>query len=78
MIKFAFKIKTRSGMVIDDLQMGARDQAEAERKVGRIYQRCEILHCSEAQHEPADEGFDLESVINLITHENERGSPGKA
>ena len=38
MIKFGFKIKTRGGMVVDNLQIGARDQAEAERKeIGRAH-----------------------------------------
>ena len=78
MIKFGFKIKTRGGMVVDNLQIAARDRAEAEHKVGQIYQRCEIIDCSEVRPALKDEGFDLESVINLITRESERGSPGKA
>ncbi|HEV7821174.1 MAG TPA: hypothetical protein VGO84_08330 [Burkholderiales bacterium] len=78
MIKFAFRIKTRGGMVVDDLQIAARDRAEAERRVGQIYQRCEIIDVVEARQPVKDEGFDLESAINLITQESERGNPGKA
>jgi hypothetical protein len=77
-IKFAFRIKTRGGMVVDDLQIAARDRAEAERRVGQIYQRCEIIDVVEARQPVKDEGFDLESAINLITQESERGNPGKA
>jgi hypothetical protein len=47
MIKFRFRIKTRGGMMVDNLQVAARDRAEAERKVGQIYQRCEIIECVE-------------------------------
>jgi hypothetical protein len=77
-IKFGFKIKTRGGMVVDDLQIAACDRAEAERKVGQIYHRCEIIDCIEVCQPVKDEGFDLESAINLITQENERANPGKA
>jgi len=68
-IKFGFKIKTRSGTVVDNLMFAARDRADAERKVEQIYQRCEILECRELQQTVREEGFDLESAINLINRE---------
>lgn len=77
MIKFGLKIKTRGGMVVDNLQVAARDRAEAERKVGQIYQRCEIIDCVEVRASVKEEGFDLESAINLIGKEGEREPPGK-
>jgi hypothetical protein len=73
-IKFGFKIKTRSGTVVDNLIFAARDRAEAERKVTQIYQRCEILECRELQQTIREEGFDLESAINLINKEPGPGS----
>jgi hypothetical protein len=73
-IKFGFKIKTRSGTVVDNLIFAARDRAEAERKVTQIYQRCEILECRELQQTIKEEGFDLESAINLINKEPGPGS----
>ncbi len=75
MIKFGFKIKTRGGMVVDNLQVSARDRAEAEQKIGQIYQRCEILDCLEVRQVVKEEGFDLESAINLIGKEGEREPP---
>ena len=75
MIKYAVKLKTRSGMVIDDLQISAGDRAEAERKVSRIYQRCEIIDCTEQRPTFKNEDFDLESVINLIGNEGVRERP---
>ena len=77
MIKFGFKIKTRGGMVVDNLQIAARDRAEAERKVAQIYQRCEIIDCLELRPLLKEEGFDLESAINLIDQEGEREPPAK-
>ncbi len=77
MIKYGFKIKTRGGMVVDNLQVSARDRAEAEQKLNQIYHRCEILECNELRQTIKEEGFDLESAINLIGREDEpppRGS----
>jgi hypothetical protein len=76
-IKFGFKIKTRSGTVVDNLMFAARDRVEAERKVTQIYHQCEILDCRELPQTIKEEGFDLESAINLINKESGPGSPAK-
>ena len=78
MIKFGFKIKTRSGTVVDNLMFAARDRLDAERKVTQIYQHCEILECRELQQTIKEEAFDLESAINLINKESGPGSPAKS
>ncbi len=77
MIKFGFKIKTRSGTVVDNLMFAARDRADAERKIRQIYHSCEILDCRELQQTIREESFDLESAINLINKESVPGSPEK-
>ncbi len=71
MIKFGFKIKTSSGMVVDNLLVSARDRTEAEHKINQIYHRCEIIECLELRQSVKEEGFDLESAINLIGKEAE-------
>lgn len=78
MVKFGFRIKTRGGMVVDNLQIAARDRDEAERKVAQIYHRCEIIDCLEVRQPVKEEGFDLESAINLIGKEGDLEPPGKA
>ena len=77
MIKFGFKIKTRSGTVVDNLLFAARDRADAERKVTQIYHQCEILDCREQQQTVREEGFDLESAINLINRESDPEPPAE-
>ena len=77
MIKFGFKIKTRGGTLVDNLMIAARDRIEAERKVMQIYHHCEILDCHEVQPAVKEEGFDLESAINLIGKESDRDTPSK-
>jgi hypothetical protein len=76
-IKFGFKIKTRSGTVVDNLMFAARDRTDAERKVNQIYHQCEILDCREMQQTIREEGFDLESAINLINRESDAGKNDK-
>ena len=77
MLKFGFKIKTRSGTVVDNLLFAARDRADAERKVKQIYHSCEILDCREIQPTLKEEAFDLESAINLISKEPGAAGPAK-
>ena len=77
MVKFGFKIKTRGGMVVDNLLVTARDRADAEQKLNQIYQRCEIIECHEQRQAVKEEGFDLESAINLINQEPAREPPEK-
>ena len=78
MTKFGFKIKTRGGMVIDNLVVAARDRAEAERKITQIYHHCEILDCQELQQTVKEEAITLESVITLIAKETDPGTPSKS
>lgn len=72
MVKFGFKIKTRGGMIVENLAIAARDRAEAERKVNQIYHHCEILDCQELQPAIKEDGFSLDSAINLIGKEEEK------
>ena len=66
MHKYAFKIRTRGGMLVENLQMHARDRAEAERKINQIYHQCEIVECQEVTPMLKKEGLDLDDEISLI------------
>jgi len=46
MTKFSFVIKTRTGLVVHNLVIHGRDQADAERKLGQMYLDFEILERS--------------------------------
>lgn len=41
--KFGFRIRTRVGLVVNNLLIPGRDAAEAERKLLQIYHGCVIL-----------------------------------
>ena len=80
MVKFGFKIKTRGGMVVDNLMVSARDRTEAEQKITQIYHHCEILDCQEAQQplKEDSQGLSLENAISLITREADLETPPKS
>jgi hypothetical protein len=69
MVKFGFKIRTRSGLPVDNLVVHARDQMEAERKIGQMYMHCEIIECKQIHSPVREEGNDLENIISLISRQ---------
>lgn len=66
MVKYTFKIRARTGMVVENLTVQARDLAEAERKLEQVYRQCEILERHEVAGQPATDGIDFESVLSMI------------
>jgi hypothetical protein len=43
--KYAFRIRTRVGMVVDNLMIPGETEEEAGRKLRQIYRDCQILNC---------------------------------
>lgn len=71
MNKYGFKIRTRGGSLVENLQVQARDRAEAEQKIRQVYHYCEILECSEITPTVRKEGLDLEDVVALINKQRD-------
>jgi hypothetical protein len=69
MIKFAFRIRTRSGLPVDNLVVHARDQMEAQRKITQMYMHCEIVECKQIHSAAREDGNDLENIISLISRQ---------
>ena len=72
MMKYRFRIRTRGGMAVDNLSVQARSREEAEARIRQIYQHCEILEFSEIAAAGRGEGADLESMISLISRQDEQ------
>jgi hypothetical protein len=72
MIKFGFRIRTRSGLPVDNLVVHARDQAEAQRKITQMYMHCEIIECKQFASPIREEGSDLEGIISLISRQHDK------
>ena len=45
-VKFGFRIRTRTGLVVNNLLIHGRDELDAERKLRQMYQYCKILECT--------------------------------
>jgi len=43
--KYAFRIRTRLGVVVDNLMIHGRDEFEAQRKLQQVYRDCQIIEC---------------------------------
>jgi hypothetical protein len=76
--KFAFRIRTRHGLVVEHLMIHGRDEADAERKLRQMYLHCEILERSvmkpamlqptlDPAARPEGSGFSFEEVASLIS-----------
>ena len=65
--KFGFRIRTRQGLVVENLMIHGRDEADAERKLRQMYLNCQILAKSvqNAKLKPAPMSF--EEVVTLVT-----------
>ncbi len=46
MWKFNFSVRNRSGQRVDNIIIGGRDRADAERKLFQMYRHCTILECA--------------------------------
>jgi hypothetical protein len=71
MYKFGFKIRTRSGLPVDNLMVQARDRDEAEKKISQMYMHCEILECKEIQTQTREDAIGFEDIISLIARQQD-------
>ena len=66
--KYGFRIRTRSGAVVDNLLIFGRDEPDAERKLRQIYLGCEILEAKRLIIQAARTGpLTYEDVVDLIS-----------
>ena len=54
-MKYGFRIRTRSGLIVNNLLIYGRDEVDAERKLRQMYQHCEILECT--VHKPGRSAY---------------------
>ena len=71
MSKYGYRIRTRNGMLVENLQVIANDRAAAENKIRQIYRNCEIIDCQEIAPAVKGENIDLENMISLIGKQEE-------
>ena len=70
MNKYSFKIRARTGMLVENLTVHGRDRFEAEKKLEQVYRDCEILECREVASAAQTDGVDFESVLSMINRQD--------
>jgi len=66
--KYGFRIRTRSGAVVDNLLIFGQDEPDAERKLRQIYVGCEIIETKRlAPQSQRNNPVSYEDVVDLIT-----------
>ena len=65
--KFSFRIRTRIGLVVDNLMIHGHDESDAQRKLRQIYRDCEILDCVCQRGNVRSPPESLEDVLSIIT-----------
>mgnify|MGYP003596270968 CR=1 FL=1 len=66
--KYGFRIRTRSGSVVDNLLIFGQSEPDAERKLRQIYVGCEIIESRRlAPQTQRSNAVSFEDVVDLIT-----------
>ena len=68
MVRYGFNIRTRSGQRVENISIMAQSQADAERRLRQMYERCQIVECL-TQNVAARrvDALDLATVIEMIS-----------
>lgn len=66
--KYGFKIRTRDGVLVENLSIFGQSEADACRKLRQIYNDCEIIesHCQLANPTGRHGHLNYEDVVDLI------------
>jgi len=65
--KYGFRIRTRHGLQVDNLVIHGRDEGEAQKKLRRMYQHCEILECVIVAAPKKADTPSFEDVVSMLT-----------
>ena len=65
-IKYAFRIRTRLGVVVDNLMIHGCDEYDAQRKLRQVYHGCQIIECVCHRGSVRVPVASFEEVANLI------------
>jgi hypothetical protein len=67
--KYGFRIRTRDGLLVENLMIHGRDEADAQRKLTQMYRHCEVLECrvQNGARSSSAQSATFEEVIALIS-----------
>ena len=64
--RYGFRIRTKYGLLVENLVIHGRDEADAERKLRQMYQHCQVLECIVVVSRKSDTPS-FEDVVSLLT-----------
>ena len=67
MVRYGFAIKTRHGQRVENIQIMAGSQPDAERRLRQMYHHCEIIECREQAVPRRVDTLDVEGIIGMIS-----------
>jgi hypothetical protein len=67
--KYGFRIRSRTGMVVENLSIHGRDEADAQRKLMQMYPHCQVLECRTVRTAapPRADHASFEEVLSLVS-----------
>jgi hypothetical protein len=66
-IRYGFNIRTKQGQPVENIQIMAATQDDAERRLRQMYHHCHIVDCQERSVPRRLDTLDIEGVIGLIS-----------
>ncbi len=76
MIRFGFSIRTKSGQRVENIQIIAATQGDAERRLRQMYQQCEIVERREQSVARRIDVHDVTATIERIRAPSSAGKSG--
>lgn len=67
-LKYVYQIRSRNGVVVNNLQIYGRTEEEAREKLMQMYHHCEILACNMVAEHYASSNY--EEVLDVITKDD--------
>jgi hypothetical protein len=67
MSKFGFRIRTRHGLIVENLLIQGRDETDAVRKLRQMYLHCEILDRTVQDQAKRAARTSFEDIVSLVT-----------
>lgn len=66
-IKYRFRIRTRHGLVLENLVIHGRDEADAEKKLRQMYLHCQVIECMIVAAPQKAGTISFEDMVSLLT-----------
>ena len=67
MVRYGFNIRTHTGQRVENISIMAASQADAERRLRQMYQRCEVVECRAQLLGRLADALDVASVIERMS-----------